>query len=145
MAAIQQYCSLEALRTPFEYDITIGDEVDAYNAYIPGMLLQPLVENAILHGLMPQRGERNLWIKIQPHPDGLACEIIDNGIGINKAKTQKQTHKAHQKSFGLALIKQRIQLLLNQPNKEFVTITDRSDLDANATGTLVKLIIPIEK
>jgi len=145
MAAIKQYCSLEALRTPFDYELNISEGVDAFNTYIPGMLIQPLVENAILHGLMPQQGKRNLWINIKSHPKGLACEIVDNGIGIQKAQGQKQRHKAHQKSFGMALIRQRLGLLLNQPESTFLTIQDRSELTPPATGTIVNLIIPIEQ
>ncbi len=145
MAAIKQYCSLEALRTPFDYKLNIAADIDGFNTYIPGMLIQPLVENAILHGLMPQQGERNLWINIKPHPKGLACEIIDNGIGIQKAQGQKQRHKAHQKSFGMVLIRQRLGLLLNQPESTFLTMQDRSKLTPPATGTIVNLIIPIEQ
>ena len=145
LAAIKQYCSLEALRTPFKYELTIAEEIDAFNTYIPGMLIQPLVENAILHGLMPQQGERNLWITIKLHSEGLACEIMDNGIGIQKAQRQKQRHKAHQKSFGMTLIKQRLSLLLNQPEATFLTLQDRSKLMPPATGTIVNLVIPIEK
>ncbi len=145
MAAIKQYCSLEALRTPFEYEINIAEDIDGFNTYIPGMLLQPLIENAILHGLMPQKGAKNLWINIQSHPQGLACEIIDNGIGIHQAKQQQQRHKAHQKSFGMALIRQRIQLLIGQEGTDFLKIQDRSELNPTTTGTIVNLIIPIEK
>lgn len=145
IAAIKQYCSLEALRTPFDYEINLAEDIDEFNIYIPGMLLQPLVENAILHGLMPQQGAKKLSINIQPHPKGLACEIIDNGIGIQKAKLQKQAHKAHQKSFGVALIRQRIELLLGPSDEAFLTIQDRSELNPPATGTIVNLIIPIEK
>jgi len=145
VAAIEQYCSLEALRTPFDYEINIATEVDAFNTYIPGMLLQPLIENAILHGLMPQQGKRNLWINIQPHSEGLACEIIDNGIGLNKSMTQKQVHKAHQKSFGVALIKQRLALLNEGELTDNLRIIDRKELESTETGTIVNLIIPIEK
>lgn len=145
MAAIKQYCSLEALRTPFDYEINITEDIDGFNTYIPGMLLQPLIENAILHGLMPQKGIKNLWINIQTHPQGLACEIIDNGIGILQAKQQQQRHKAHQKSFGMALIRQRIQLLVGEEGTDFLKIQDRSELNPPTTGTIVNLIIPIEK
>lgn len=145
MAAIKQYCSLEALRTPFDYELTIADDIDAFNTYIPGMLIQPLVENAILHGLMPKQGEKNLWITIQPAPEGLACTIMDNGIGIHQAQSQRQRHKAHQKSFGVTLIRQRLGLLLNQSKTTFLTIQDRSELTPPDTGTIVKLLIPTEK
>ncbi|MEN0050106.1 MAG: histidine kinase [Bacteroidota bacterium] len=143
--ALQQYCSLEALRTPFEYEIEVAPEIDRFNTYLPSMLLQPLVENAILHGLMPQQKERKLWIKIQPNEQGLYCEIIDNGIGLERAKLNVQKHKAHQKSFGLALVRQRLQLLMNSSEQNLLQLLDRAQKDATLSGTIVQLIIPTEQ
>ncbi|MEM6320256.1 MAG: histidine kinase, partial [Bacteroidota bacterium] len=145
MAAIRQYCSLEALRTPFDYDIQIDENIDAFNTYLPSMLLQPIVENAILHGLMPKKGAKNLWINIEPHPDGLACTVTDNGIGVEQSKKQQQRHKAHQKSFGMALIRQRLQLLQPDSSNQLLSIRDRSTIHPTETGTIVQLIIPTEK
>lgn len=145
LSAINQYCSLESLRTPFNYEIKIAEEIDAYNTYIPGMLIQPLVENAILHGLAPKQGQGNLWINILPHLDGLNCEIIDNGLGLKQSQRKKQNPSVHQKSYGLSLVKQRLTLLQNQPQKTFLTIEDRSNSNPSVTGTIAQLIIPIEK
>lgn len=144
MKAIEQYCSLEALRTPFNYEINVADDIDVYNTYIPGMLLQPLIENSILHGLTPKENNRKLSISIKKQGEDLSCEIIDNGIGFNKANLNTQKANFKRKSFGLFLVKQRLQLLLNQPEKEFLKISDRSD-SSNETGTIVKLIVPTEK
>jgi hypothetical protein len=145
IAAIQQYCSLEALRQPFDYEINISDNIDIFNTYIPGMILQPIVENAILHGLMPKTENRKLWINIEKQGDDLACEIIDNGIGMDKAKKQIQSHKIEQKSYGLQLVRQRLQLLSNSTEKAIINILDRSDLNPLNSGTIVKLMIPRER
>ncbi|MFK7950876.1 MAG: sensor histidine kinase [Saprospiraceae bacterium] len=144
MAAIRQYCSLEALRASFDYEINIAEEIDVFNTYIPGMLLQPLVENAILHGLLPKKDNRKLEIVIQNHENGLVCEIIDNGIGLEKAKDFASKNKAHQKSFGLALVRQRLKLLSGN-SKNNVELIDRKTKNPSITGTIVKLYIPIEE
>ncbi|MEM8526011.1 MAG: histidine kinase [Bacteroidota bacterium] len=143
--ALQQYCSLEALRTPFEYEIEVAPEIDKFNTYLPSMLLQPLVENAILHGLMPQQAARKLWIKIRPDTQGLYCEIVDNGIGLERAKLNVQKHKAHQKSYGLALVRQRLELLMNSSEQNLLQLLDRSQKDTTLSGTIVQLIIPTEQ
>ena len=140
MAAIRQYCSLEALRASFDYEINIADEIDVFNTYIPGMLLQPLVENAILHGLMPKKENRKLEIVIQNHENGLVCEIIDNGIGLEAAKRFASKSKAHQKSFGLALVRQRLELLSGNENAN-IELIDRKTENPSISGTIVKLYI----
>lgn len=144
LSAIEEYCSLESLRTPFAYDINVSENIDRYNTYIPGMILQPLIENAIIHGLATKDSNRNLWITISKNGIYLSCEIKDNGIGIKKASliTKQSRHK---KSFGLALVKQRLQLLLNQPENDFIKIIDQSELDKPSTGTIVQLTLPTEE
>ncbi|MFK7809697.1 MAG: sensor histidine kinase [Saprospiraceae bacterium] len=142
--AIEQYCSLESLRTPFEYNITITEDIDPHNTYIPGMLLQPLIENAILHGLSPLSSDRNLWIAIKKQKGELFCEIKDNGIGLKKAALRNKQEQFKRKSYGLTLVKQRLQLLLNKPEKEFIKIIDRLSFE-NKNGTIVQLTIPTEK
>ena len=144
MAAIRQYCSLEALRASFDYEINIAEEIDVFNTYIPGMLLQPLVENAILHGLMPKKENRKLEIVIQNHENGLVCEIIDNGIGLEAARGFASKSKAHQKSFGLALVQQRLELLTGNTNTK-VELIDRKIANPSISGTIVKLYIPVEE
>lgn len=140
--ALEQYCSLESLRHPFNYEFQIHEEIDAYNTYVPSMILQPIIENAILHGLTPLGDARQLSVKISPNDSGLHCEIFDNGIGLLAAQAQNQ-NKAH-KSFGTKLVRQRLDLLGLDGDKHF-TIQDRSQLTPAAQGTIVTLTIPIEQ
>lgn len=139
---LEQYCSLESLRHPFEYSFHIHEEIDPYNTYIPSMILQPIIENAILHGLTPLAKSRQLSVKISPHEAGLHCEVIDNGIGLLAAQAQIR-NKTH-KSFGTKMVRQRLDLLGLNGEKHF-TIQDRSQLKPAAQGTIVTLTIPIEQ
>ncbi|MEM1358372.1 MAG: histidine kinase, partial [Bacteroidota bacterium] len=134
MEALEQYCSLESLRQPFQYTFQIDERIDAYNTYIPSMLLQPIIENAIIHGLAPRAEGRELLVDIGPGAEGLACTIKDNGIGIVATKTRNQKRK-HQ-SMGMKLVRERLELMgLSQP--AHLTITDRSTLHPPAQGTIV--------
>ncbi len=139
---LEQYCSLESLRHPFQYEFQIEESIDAHNTYIPSMILQPIIENAIIHGLAPLEGARDLLVKVGPGQDGLNCTITDNGIGI--LATQKDNERKNHQSVGMKLVRQRLALMgLN--GREHLTITDRSTLDPPAQGTLVSLNIPVEQ
>lgn len=139
---LKQYCSLESLRHPFQYEFQIDDSIDAHNTYIPSMILQPIIENAIIHGLAPQKDPKALLVKIGPGQKGLNCTISDNGIGI--LATQKHTERKNHQSVGMKLVRQRLELLgLN--GQEHLSITDRSILSPPAQGTLVSLTIPVEQ
>ncbi|MEM9929425.1 MAG: histidine kinase, partial [Bacteroidota bacterium] len=139
--ALDQYCKLESLRQPFAYSFKIDEGIDAYNTYIPSMLLQPILENAILHGLGPTAGDRELRVHISLGKEGLACTITDNGIGILAA--QARNSRENHQSMGMKLVRQRLELMgLGQPTH--LMITDRSTLDPPAQGTLVSITIPLE-
>lgn len=139
---LEQYCSLESLRQPFQYDFQVDEKIDAHNTYIPSMILQPIIENAIIHGLAPQPGARSLLVSIKPGQEGLSCTITDNGIGILAAQARVD-RKQHQ-SIGMKLVRQRL-ALMGLKGQEHLSITDRSTLSPPAQGTLVSLTIPLEQ
>jgi hypothetical protein len=139
---LEQYCSLESLRHPFHYEFKIDDRLDAHNTYVPSMLLQPIIENAILHGLGPKVGPKELIVTIQPGENGLQCTIQDNGVGV--LATQKQKDGKDHRSMGMKLVRQRLDLM-GLRGHEHLSITDRSTLNPPAEGTLVYLTIPLEQ
>ncbi|MCB0630180.1 MAG: histidine kinase [Saprospiraceae bacterium] len=141
---IEQYCNLEALRHPFVFEIEIDPDIDPHTTYIPAMILQPLVENAIVHGLLPKKGSKQLCIVISQQNMQLACKIIDNGIGIKAAEKQKTPHMQERKSYGLALVSQRLALLGVKGN-ETLLIEDRGDWSPPESGTQVSFFIPVEQ
>lgn len=144
VAALEKYCSLEALRTPFNYHFDIRPELDLQNIDIPTMLLQPFVENAILHGLRPSSFPKELYINMWPEgEDRIGISIIDNGIGIEEGRSRQLANykRSHQ---GISTTQKRIELLnIGKKQKITLEITDRSQLKPNQTGTLVQLSIPI--
>lgn len=105
------YLKLEKNRfgDKLQYNISVSDDIDKDETLIPSMLLQPYVENAIWHGIMPKEtgGEILINIKLK-NEDYLNIEIIDDGVGIeNSLKGKKDKHI----SKGMQLTRERLNLL----------------------------------
>lgn len=142
--ALQLYTGLEKLRAsrPFTVTIETDKKVKTDTVRIPPLIIQPYVENAILHGLMPLRDrEGHLSITFRMSGDLLECVIDDNGVGRQKAKERSQSDIHH--SVGLSITGRRIEIL-NQDNKETigVTIEDKISAQGKPEGTRVILLIP---
>jgi len=137
LEALDLYIAIESLRFEknFHYKISIDKNVDTGFSEIPPLILQPFVENAIWHGLLPkEKGELLLNIRIKRDEDFLIIEIEDNGVGRNYA-TKKTTSQKH-KSFGIDITKRRAELL-NSENK--IKIIDLISPEGQPLGTNVIL------
>ncbi|MCP4311601.1 MAG: hypothetical protein GY790_10095 [Bacteroidetes bacterium] len=142
LETIKLYLELEQMRFDFQYGIQIDPEIDVYNTMIPTMMLQPVVENAISHGLASKQGERKLSIDVRIREDIIIFKVEDNGIG--RAASSKLPH-AHD-SKGLNIIHSRIDILnRTDPNKYKLEIIDLVDQHQNGSGTLVQISVPDEK
>lgn len=140
---LDNYLQMELLR--FDHSFSYYIEVDAAicvgEVSVPPMMMQPLVENAIWHGLMNKSGERQLFIRYKLGDNRLICEIEDNGIGLHKSSlAAKHGHR----SFGIENIRHRLALLSEKYRVPCdLEIKDKSDLDKNKAGTLAILTLPI--
>jgi len=110
------------------------------------MVLQPLAENAIWHGLMPRQTNRALTIFYDLYSeDILQVTLRDNGIGRAAAQKLKQIeagNKKNHESRGMSMVLQRLRLLQEQYGKPFdATISDITDLHGEVQGTQVILRI----
>lgn len=142
------YLHMERLRftNSFHYRINCDDTIDALSIFIPPMLLQPFVENAIWHGLLHKEGNGELFINLHRAHDTLHCTITDNGIGRKKAMMLKSKSAEKNKSMGLQITKNRLALLNQDLNGEnFFEIQDTQDASGNITGTTVSLKIKIKE
>ncbi|MFC4636589.1 histidine kinase [Dokdonia ponticola] len=106
----KNYLQLEKLRldSNLNYSIYISPEVNQ-NQKILSLLIQPIIENAIIHGLTPKKDNRDLSINFLIQKPFLVIEIQDNGIGRAKALEGKRYLERASKSLGLYLINKRIQ------------------------------------
>jgi hypothetical protein len=130
---IKLYVQLEKLRFDFDFQLNIAPELDVYNTYIPPLLLQPFIENAILHGLQPKHGYKNLSIWVEEHAKQVFCRIADNGVG--RSVTENETTNHH--GIGNKLSIERINLLNQKNNSNFKL--DIEDGKTGESGTLVTI------
>lgn len=138
---IDTYLTLEKLRfgNKFDYTIACDETINQHEIAIPAMLLQPYVENAIKHGVCNlDDGLGKINIKLYLVDDKLHIEIDDNGVGRKNADLLKQQRRSTHESKGTILTQRRIELY--QIN---LKIIDKHDLEGNAKGTCIHLIIPI--
>jgi len=136
------YLDMEKLRfkDSFDYSITFTNSIDDGNVFVPPLLLQPFVENAIWHGLMHKEGHGHLEIELSIDKKILTCAITDNGVGRNKATELKSKSAEKQKSMGLQITTERL-ALLNKDHDEptFFNIEDITDNKGKPAGTRVVL------
>ncbi|MFM9910561.1 MAG: two-component regulator propeller domain-containing protein [Chitinophagaceae bacterium] len=142
---LELYLQLEQLRfkDTFHYSIVIEEQIEPTEVKIPPMLIQPFIENAIWHGLMPKVGERRLDIRFDiSDKDILECTIEDNGIGREAAEQLKLLNSGNTKhqSRGMNLVYDRLKILRQQYLQPFeVAIETIKDKDNNVAGTLVSV------
>lgn len=138
------YLSLEKLRfgDSFEYSITY-EGTKGIN--VPSMLVQPFIENALIHGLIHRKGLKTLNITFK-RTELLTCTVIDNGVGRAKANEIQKRQRGDHASFALTAIEQRMELLNQQIGEDLgrYEVTDLMDGDL-AIGTRVEINIPFKK
>ena len=139
---LELYLSLEHMRfeKSFQYSIQVEEDMEIEEILVPSMLLQPYVENALWHGLMHKKDDRQLNISFRKQSDEVyECIIEDNGIGRSKAlelKKQQSKTKPHI-SHGMAICQNRIELLQKQGQHAVLEITDKYDANNEGSGTQV--------
>ncbi len=142
--SISHYIELQQLRygDRFDYKLHIDEDLDVSDWAFPPMLLQPVVENAIEHGLIPKKGEGQLYISVNKAQETLEVIVEDNGIGRKETVPGTQPYR---KSVALAVMKERIQLI-NKREKYPTTfsIVDLHDEKGEATGTKVIFTFPLK-
>ncbi len=139
---ISNYVELEQLRFDIKFIVDTNNKIDPYSVFIPPLILQPLVENAILHGLAPKQGERKLSIDIKYNEPGIICvSIVDNGVGRNQNEEKLTTSNGK----GIKFSQERLNLLAQKYGTEYkMEIDDLKDKQGLALGTKVQICFPEE-
>ena len=120
----------------FDFIINIADSIDISEISIPPLLIQPFVENAIIHGLKHKQGKGNIQIKVQQlNNEFVKIIVADNGVGRINSGKYNSTEKEH-KSMGIENAKERLKIF-NRTNSENIEFVDKAD------GTDVILMLRI--
>jgi ligand-binding sensor domain-containing protein len=146
LEALKLYLELEQMRfeEKFDYEIIIDGSVDTDYDIMPPMLMQPYVENAILHGLNPSPKKGKLIINLSTKNNFLICTITDDGIGREKASEIKRTMPTSKhRSLGMKITEDRLRIL-NEINNSELSVTIKDLKEGNESkGTQVQLFIPL--
>lgn len=144
---VQYYLKLEENRFDggFSYQINTPEKVNLDQVLIPPLLLQPYVENAIWHGLLPSRKDEKI-LRIDVIASGETLDIIidDNGVGRQARQIPKKAQPSKKKSMGMEITQERIELF--NKNYDFdisCSIIDKKDGQGAAGGT--KVVIRLAK
>ena len=142
---LHRYMLLEKERFShrFDFSIHLAPEIEPDWIQIPPMLIQPYVENAVLHGMADKTSEGQIKLQYQLEGEHLVVTIEDNGPGIyqQQAQQMKKRGKYRHKSVGMMITKKRLEMLSEgqSPPK----IEEITSLDGSITGTRITLSIPL--
>ncbi|SHI76489.1 sensor histidine kinase [Aquimarina spongiae] len=143
---LKRYLELESLRFDgsFKYDFDVDPGLDIYNIEIPILLVQPYIENAIIHGLAPKKeGDKTMKISFIDADEFITCSIKDSGIGREASYKLQQTKSIYRKSKGMSLTQKRLELISKHKDKmnTYVHVDDLYTQDGKANGTKVTIKI----
>ncbi len=142
---LKLYLEMEGLRfgEKLTYKINIDPEIDGDETMVPVMLMQPFIENAIWHGILPKKENGHLEITISKAKKGmLKIRIIDDGMGIPKEGTFGREGLKTHISKGMKITQQRLDLISQLTGKELYIHIEDAFPDKQYRGTAVEFLLP---
>ncbi|MEO7394746.1 MAG: histidine kinase [Chitinophagaceae bacterium] len=141
---LQLYLSLEKLRVPdLQYSISTDPVLNTEQTFVPNMILQPYVENAIWHGLSHKENDKQIQIRIYRENGTVNCEIEDNGVGRKKAEELKTLFRKQHQSKGMELLAKRFKLLNEEYGSNIQSIITDLKKNDEDSGVLVTIKVPV--
>ncbi len=141
---IALYLKLEndRFRDKFDFELKVDEELDQDHIWLPPMLVQPFVENAVWHGLRYREGKGLLQVHFKYQNEQLVIQIEDNGIGREESARLKTQNQQKNVSTGMSNIENRLQII----NDMFRTAIQMEIIDLPAhSGTRVILRMPLKQ
>ena len=142
ISTLKDYLELESLRfdESFIYSIEVDPNVEIDIIEVPILIIQPFVENAIIHGLLGKEGnDKKLTIQFKQDETYLKCIVDDNGIGREASSNKRALHK--NKSRGLEVTNERLKMINESDNN--VQIIDKVGPKNQPLGTTVIIKIKL--
>ena len=143
LETLELYLKLQSLRygDKFTYEIIMDEEIEIDVLMIPPMLAQPMIENAIEHGIFKKEGKGKIIVKYIKHDNTISFEVIDDGVGFDD--TQKDKKSKDHKSSALDITRERLNMLAKK-HKFFVIFDISSIMDevGSENGTKVSFHLP---
>jgi sensor histidine kinase YesM len=145
LEALKLYIQLEQLRfrESFNFSLTVPEGFNPEIYRIPPLILQPYVENAIIHGLVPKKGDKSLAISIKSGSTSVWISIIDNGVGRSFTKNIRKYNGIEHESMALELTQKRIELAGDtDSDTKKISIVDLTE-NGRPAGTEVCIKLPL--
>lgn len=139
ISLLRTYMDIERKRfnNSFNYTIDVDADLDAENILVPPMILQPFIENSIIHGLSHKDDAGLVKISFKEEKNMLICSVDDNGVGRENSASNK--NNSDSKSMGMAITKSRIEIINKLKNtKGNVEIIDKTQ------GTKINVSLPMQ-
>ena len=133
LEAIKLYVELEQLRLSkvMSFEVKLASEIDEELTKIPSMVIQPLLENAIWHGIQPKEGAGELLLEIVQRDHWICITVADNGVGFDSANNgETEPH-------GLKMVQERIKIL-NEVNG----VESTFQVTSSPEGTRIEFCYP---
>jgi hypothetical protein len=142
---IRNYLQLEQLRFPFQFEILIDPTIDTFAIEVPPLLIQPHVENAVMHGISSMGANGKIQVSFTIDNNHLIGKVTDNGPGYHPG-TKTGNGGLGQ---GWKLTRQRIQLMKEQygddVSVEVLPVPDETADNKKSSGTTVIFRLPMQK
>ena len=146
---VQKYVYLLNCRIDRQITLSVSVEQETGNLMVPKLILQPIVENAYVHGIKPKNGSGSIMIEGEQSEDGLVISVLDNGVGMDSDQQQRLQklldgdeigvkNEYNWQSIGMKNVHDRIRFLYG--NEYGVQVTSTSYV-----GTIVRLLLPVIK
>jgi len=138
--SLREYLELEKANLPdqLNYEIDVDPEIDVENTILPPLMIQPFIENAVLHGITPKKGKGTITVRMSIKGEALHVSVIDDGIGRERSAQQKENN-GHV-SVGLKLTQERMKKLNRDSKvKTGIVFTDLGQ------GLRVDLMFPLKE
>lgn len=142
---LENYIKMEQMRFEdgFDYEVRLGDNVSPFEIEIPPMLLQPYIENAIIHGLAKKEGKGKIGLQFELEPGRLKVSVTDNGIGISQSKKLNGADGSTHKSVGMTITQKRLAMSSANGRRGQVTTEELKNKEGKVAGTKVEVWIPV--
>lgn len=140
------YLTLEKMRfdEKFEYELNVEPGIDSEMIQVPSMILQPFVENSIIHGVLPKSEKGYIVISIKEENDFIIFEVTDDGVGIDSSLSQKDNFAGDHKSQGMEITANRIDLLRRINGDKLIIIGPfQINKEGKSLGTKVIIKMPV--
>ena len=134
------YTQLETMRfgDNIKFIFNVDETIDLKDIKVPALILQPLIENAIWHGLVPKETGGTIIFSVRENNGAVECMIDDDGIGRELSNQYKAQYRATHESKGIGMTQSRLELdkLLNE-REDTIRIIDKKNETGVPAGTKV--------